>query len=132
MKTAKLVIGIISIVLFVIIAFQSCFAGVVEAIEDEGGTSGSAGIILALSMLIAGIVGIAARKSKGGTITAGVFYIFGAIIGFANMGVYADLAVWSFVSLVFGALFILFGVRQKKAPKNVPDNTQNVPTDSNK
>jgi len=58
-------------------------------------------------MLIAGIVGIAARKSKGGSITAGAFYIFGAIIGFANLGTFGDLIVWSVIALLFGLFFIL-------------------------
>lgn len=40
MKTTKLIIGIISIVLFIIVMFQSCLAGLVEAIEDSGESSG--------------------------------------------------------------------------------------------
>lgn len=45
MKTWKLVSGILSIVFFVIITFQSCAVGIVEAIEDTGGISGSTGIL---------------------------------------------------------------------------------------
>ena len=42
MKTARLCIGIISMVLFLIIMFQSCAAGIGEAITgDEAGGSGS-------------------------------------------------------------------------------------------
>ena len=66
MKTTRLVIGIISMVLFVLIALQSCVAGVGNALEQAGETSGSSGLFLAVFMLIAGIVGVAARKSKGG------------------------------------------------------------------
>ena len=36
MKTAKLVIGIISMVLFVLVAFQSCAAGLGNALADNG------------------------------------------------------------------------------------------------
>ena len=108
MKTAKLVIGIISIVLFMIIMFQSCATGVVNALESNNeDVSGSAGLLLAISMLIGGIIGIAARKSKGGSITAGAFYILGSIIGFANLGTFGDLIVWSVLALLFGLLFIV-------------------------
>jgi len=108
MKTAKLIIGIISIVLFMIIIFQSCATGVVNALENNNeDISGSAGLLLAIAMLIAGIVGIAARESKGGSITAGVFYVLGAIIGFANLGTFGDLIVWSILALLFGIVFIL-------------------------
>jgi hypothetical protein len=114
MKTAKLVIGIISIVLFIIILFQSCATGVVNAIEGNDDVSGSAGLLLAFAMLIAGIIGIAARKSKGGGITAGIFYVVAALIGFANLGTFADLVVWSVVSLAFGIVFIIGSVKMKK------------------
>lgn len=43
MKTARLVIGIISMVLFVLITFQSCAAGVANTLSDNGEVSGSAG-----------------------------------------------------------------------------------------
>jgi len=114
MKTAKLIIGIISIVLFVIIMFQSCATGVVNALDNNNeDISGSAGLLLAIAMLIGGIIGIAARKSKGGSITAGAFYILGAIIGFANLGTFGDLIVWSVLSLAFGGLFIIGSILSK-------------------
>lgn len=117
MKTAKKVIGIISIVLFVLIAFQSCAAGLSNALEDNGSSSGSAGIILAFCMLIAGIVGIAGRKSKGASITAGVFYALGGLIGIVNVGTFADLMIWSVLSFIFAAVFILGSVLTKKSDK---------------
>ena len=61
MKTAKLVIGIISMVLFVLVAFQSCAAGLGNALADNGEVSGTSGMLLAFCMLIAGIVGVATR-----------------------------------------------------------------------
>ncbi|MDR0937496.1 MAG: hypothetical protein LBM98_12545 [Oscillospiraceae bacterium] len=119
MKTAKLIIGIISIVLFIFIMFQSCAVGVVNAIESNSDDlSGSAGVLLAFAMLIAGIIGIAARKSKGGGITAGIFYIVSALIGFVNLGTFGDLVVWSVVALVFGIVFIIGSARMPSTKKN--------------
>jgi len=116
MKTTKLVLGIISIVLFAIIALQSCAAGVGNALAENGEVSGSAGFLLAVCMLIAGIVGIATRNSKGrgGAFTAGGFYLAGAIIGAANVGSYADLMIWSVLSAIFGIVFIVGTILSKK------------------
>lgn len=114
MKTARLVIGIISIVLFCLISMQSCAAGIGNAIEGNGEVSGSAGLILSLCMLVAGIVGICCRKIKVGTIVAGCFYAFGGLVGIANVGSYADLQIWSMLSFVFSAVFIIGAIRQKE------------------
>ena len=75
MKTAKLIIGIISIVLTFLVLFQSCAAGLGDAMMDEGGTSGFSGLLVAILMLIGGIVAIAARNSRGG----GLCLIFAVI-----------------------------------------------------
>lgn len=39
MKTSKLVVGIISIVLSILVAFQSCAAGLSNALESNGEVS---------------------------------------------------------------------------------------------
>lgn len=70
-----MIIGIISMVLFVIISLQSCVAGIGNTISDNGEVSGSAGIMLAACMLIAGIIAVAARKTKAGAITALCFML---------------------------------------------------------
>ncbi|MBE7050023.1 MAG: hypothetical protein E7394_04545 [Ruminococcaceae bacterium] len=114
MKTAKMIIGIISMVLFIIIAFQSCAAGIGNTLTDNGEVSGSAGTMLAFCMLIAGIVGVAGRKSKGASITAGCFYLIGGLLGISNVGSFADLMIWSVLSLIFAAVFIIAGIMHKK------------------
>lgn len=123
MKTAKLIIGIISIVLFFLIAFQSCAAGLGNTLANNGEVSGTSGILLAFCMLIAGIVGISTRKSKGGGITAGVFYLLGGLIGIVNYGSFSDLAIWSVLCFIFGAVFIVCSLTMKKADKNNTNTT---------
>ena len=114
MKTAKTVMGIVSIVLFIIILFQSCATGVGNVIEgNETDTSSSGGVFLAFLVLIGGIVGIATKNSRGGGIAAGVFYIIAALIGFTNQGSFGDLIVWSVLSLIFGVLFLFDGYKGK-------------------
>ncbi len=118
MKTAKTVIGIISMVLFVFITFQSCAAGIGNALAENGEVSGSAGFLLAVFMLAAGIVGVAGRKSEICSIVAGVLYALGGIIGIANVGSFADLQIWSSLSFIFAVVFILSGIKQKRLPKD--------------
>lgn len=116
MRTAKLVLGILSLILFIIIMLQSCAVGVVNSIdENSSDLSGGAGTLLAFVMLVAGIIGVVARDSKRGSMTAGILYAAGALIGFAGHGTYGDLAIWSVVALVFGVVFILSSLRMPGA-----------------
>jgi len=107
MKTIKLIIGIISIVLSVVILLQSCAVSVGDAMLENGETGGSAGIIMAVILLISGIIAIATRSGKGGGIVAGVFYLLGGLLGKVNVGTYTDLGIWSWMCIIFGIVFIL-------------------------
>lgn len=103
MKIWRLVSGILSMVLFLIISFQSCAVGVVNAVEDnKEDTSGAGGILVAFGLLVAGIVSTALwkNKSKGGDIALIVLYGFTALMGFANQGTFGDLVVWSSWALI--------------------------------
>lgn len=124
MKTARLVIGIISMVLFLIIMFQSCAAGIGEAIMGEDGEGSSSGAFVAWLMLIAGIVGVCTRKGViGAYITAGI-YVLAGIIGISSIGsIFGDLVIWGVVSLIFAAVFVLGGILTKKSQKNAENNT---------
>lgn len=117
MKTAKLIIGIVSIVLTVLILFQSCAASLGDALEGQGGTSGGAGLLVAIFMLIAGIVAIAARKSRGGTIFCLILYAVAGVVGLTCHGIFADLQIWGGLCLVFALLFLL---SLRKTPKSDP------------
>ena len=107
--TAKLILGIISMVLFVLVAFQSCAAGLGNALSNNGEASGSFGFLVALNLLITGIIAVAARKSvkKLPWIIAAVLlwlnYFYAKIFG----GSYSDLVVWGFFPLLLGS-FIFF------------------------
>ena len=110
----KKVVGIISIVLFIFVTFQSCAAGLGNALNNSKEASGSAGMILAVCMLIAGIVAIISKTNKGMTITSIVFYLIGFVIGIANVGSFGDLKVWSILNLIFAILFIIDIIRHKE------------------
>lgn len=114
MKTMKLIIGIISIVLTFLILFQSCAATIGDALADEGGTSGGIGVFVAILMLIAGIISIAARKSKGAGIVCLILYGIAGILGIFAHGLYKDLIIWGVVSLIFAVIFLIAIITFKK------------------
>lgn len=116
MKVWKLVSGILSIILFVIVTFQSCAAGLSNALEENGDVSGTAGVMVAAFMLAGGIVSIATRKSEknGGNIALIILFGLAALIGFTNYGSFSDLAIWSGWCVINAVLAIVSFISIKK------------------
>ena len=116
MKTWKLVSGILSIVVFFMVAFQSCAAGIGNAMAENGEVSGSAGIIVAIMILSGGIVSIATRKGgKGGNIALIVLFGIGALFGYVLAGSFSDLNIWATWCLINVVLAIVSLIKCKKA-----------------
>ena len=117
MKTWKLVSGVLSIILFFIVALQSCAAGMVNAMEANGGSSGSAGILVGILMLAGGIVSIASRNviGNGGNIAILILFGLAALIGLAGHGNYSDLVIWSFWCLLNAILAVIAMVKNSFA-----------------
>ena len=117
MKTWKLVSGILSIVLFLVVTFQSCAAGLGNAIAENGESSGSAGLLVAIMMLCGGIVSIATRKSegKGGNIALIVLFGIAAIVGFILAGSFSDLYIWSAWCLINAVIAIIAMIKNRSA-----------------
>lgn len=119
-EVSRVVIGIMSMVLFFLFQIQSCAASAGELVQsifsDDAGTSGSTGYIVSFFFLIAGIVSIVCRKSKGGAIASGVIYLF---CGFATVGedfsYFTDLAFYCFLSFVFAGIMIIGGFAQRRS-----------------
>ena len=124
MKTSKLVIGILSIVFSLVILFQSCAANVGSVLGSNGkDTSGSVGTLVAILLIVAGIIGIAARSSKGGSIAATIIYAIAGIsaIG-ASTGIYKDLLIWGVLSLIFAVVFLISVFKQDYSKPGTPSN----------
>lgn len=108
MKATKLIIGIMSLVLSLIVLFQSCAAGIGSALTSNSkDTSGGTGILFTILLIAAGIVGIVGRSSKGGTIAAAILYAIGGIVGATATGIFKDLMVWGVISFIFAAVFLI-------------------------
>lgn len=115
MKTWKLVSGILSMILFVIVTFQSCAAGVANSLEANGETSSSAGVLVAILMLAGGIVSVATRNAekKGGNIALIVLFGLAALVGFTGFGSFSDLAIWAGWCLINAILAVVAIVTKK-------------------
>ncbi len=115
MKAWKLVSGIISIILFVLVSLQSCAVGLGNTISSNGEFGGSGGIIVAAMMLSGGIVSIATRKSagNGGNIALLVLFGIGALIGFSLAGSFTDLKIWAGWCAVNAVLAVVSIVTKK-------------------
>lgn len=123
MKTARLCIGIISMVLFVLIMFQSCTAGIGGAFSDK--ESGAAlGSILAWIMLFAGIIAVSTRHSTVGAYITATFYIIASIISFCTINtLFFGVGIWwGILSLIFTIIFICSGIYTKKKSTTPTDN----------
>ena len=116
MKIWKLVSGILSMVLFAFVAFQSCAAGVANSLSENGEQSGSAGIILAIFMLAGGIVSVATHKKEGigGDIAVTVLDFIAAFFGFTMAGSFKDLRIWAGWCVICAILAIVNIILKKK------------------
>lgn len=116
MKTWKLVSGILSMILFVLVAVQSCAAGMVNVLENNGEMSGTTGIFVGLLLLAGGIVSVATRKSQGksGNIALVILFGLAALIGFGGYGSYSDLVIWAFWCLINAVLAVVAIIKNKK------------------
>ena len=116
MKTTKLVVGIMMIVLAAFILFQSSAVGLGNALANNGETSGSSGFLVAVLYLATGIVYIVTRKREGlgGDIAGLIMMLICGLMGF-NAGSYSDLVIWSVLAVIIGTGFFIchLAVRDK-------------------
>ncbi|MBR0087355.1 MAG: hypothetical protein IJL98_06415 [Lachnospiraceae bacterium] len=119
MKVFKLVAGILCIILSAFVVFQSCAAGLSNTLSENGEVSGSAGVIVAVFLLVGGIVMIATRtkEGKGGSIAAAVLFVLAALVGFMMAGSYSDLKIWSGLCAVLAVVNIVSAVMAKRGSK---------------
>lgn len=126
MKTWKLVAGILSMVLFMVVVFQSCAVGVSNALESSSDVSGSAGIVVAILMLAGGIVSVVTRTSggKGGNIALIILFGLAALLGFTDNGKFTDLEVWATWCLINAVIALIAIFKSKKTPTEPCDTAK--------
>lgn len=114
-STGRLVLGILSCVVCAVVLLQSCAVGMLNTLDGTGGVDGTAGFMLAISILIAGIAGISTRNNqkKTGAIVSCVFYWIGTFFSLAGSEAYGDLPIWGMVSFIFGCVFLIAAIKTK-------------------
>lgn len=124
MRTTKLVSGILMIILSVFITFQSTIAGLGNALDGNGETSGSGGVITAIIFLTTGIVYIATKskeKLTADTINM-VLLLIAWLFAISNAGSYSDLVIWGWLAFIIGVGFFVwhyFIIRKSKNAQRV-------------
>lgn len=99
MKIWKIVSGILSAVLSIVVIYRSFFAGVLGVLSEGGQFSGAAGIAVAVMLAAGGIVSIATSGgSRGGDIAMAILFGTGGVVGLVAGG-QTDLRIWAVWSL---------------------------------
>lgn len=119
LKAWKIVSGIISILLCCVISVQSVFAEIATTLMQTGALSGTAGLLVAILLLLGGVVSLATcNGSRGGDVALSILYFLAALLGFLFAGGYTDLILWALWCLIcmFASLFsVAFGGENRSA-----------------
>lgn len=119
MKTARLVFGILTLILCVVVLFQSCAVGIHNSIENNGDRGGAAGFFVFVFMVVSGVLSITAKSKRGGFTTAG-FYFLAGCIAILNNKVFKDLSVWGMLNLCFALIIFIMAAFQREKGEDFP------------
>lgn len=115
-SAGRLIIGLASVLLSAGIMLQSCFAGLGNALSENGAVSGSQGMIMAFCMILGGLFAAITRNSMSRIVTMlpALFYWFGALMTVGSGSTYGDLPIWGDISFIFGLVYVIAGIKTKK------------------
>lgn len=108
-KVWPLVIGIFSMVLFVVIALQSCTAHVDDVFS--GTINGELGYIAAFLHLAAGIILVATRRRNSRLLPFFLYLLAWIVCLGEQTSVFVDLYLWGIVSIVFALICLVASIR---------------------
>lgn len=113
MKDIRLIIGIVTIMLFVFVAFQSC--GAYATVKSSNGI-GNIGIIISfVALIIAALICINTRDAYSGAFISAVFYALAGFLGLFNFTNHKIDFVYGFMFIMFSIFSVLIGIKQKNA-----------------
>jgi hypothetical protein len=94
LKDIRLIIGIVTIMLFVFVAFQSC--GAYATVKSSNGI-GNIGIIISFVALIAALICINTRDAYSGAFISAIFYALAGFLGLFNFTNHKIVFVYGFM-----------------------------------
>ena len=112
MKNIRLIIGIVTIMLFVLVVFQSC--GAYATVKSSNGI-GNIGIMISFVALIAALICINTRDAYSGAFISAVFYALAGFLGLFNFINHKIVFVYGFMFIMFSIFSVLIGIKQKNA-----------------
>lgn len=114
MKSCKLFFGIVGVAAALYGGYLSLNASLTERFMMGTGSVFTFGLLTCALLLCAGIVAIAGRASKRGTLAAGVLFLLAFLVGILFHGETVWMLTLGFTSLVFAAIFLCHGVWMEK------------------
>ncbi|QNQ83738.1 hypothetical protein FP435_04415 [Lactobacillus sp. PV037] len=112
MKTTKLVVGILQIVIAVFITFQACIVGIgkISGNSITHLSGGSAGLLCAILYLATGIVYICThnKKKMAGDIACLIMMLIAWFVSIVNASTFSDLALWGWLAFIIGIGFFVW------------------------
>lgn len=135
MKATKITVGILMILISLIILFQSMAAGLVNSVENNGHTSGSAGVFMAIAYLVSGIIYLVTQKMKSisGDIASAVVLILLGLVSLASVdNTFTDLKIWILLGFIIGLGFLLWHIYKNKHQAKAFNQKQNYNSMSQK
>ncbi len=109
MKSFKLFCGIAGVALASYFAYMALDASITEKLNMGTGSVFSFGLLTAVLMLCAGIVAIAGRAGKKGTMAAGWLFLAAFVVGVVFHKQTGWMLTAGFISLALAALFLCHG-----------------------
>lgn len=116
-----IVLGVLSIVSSVAITFQSCAAGLAEALGSDS-TDSSAGLLVAILTLAGGIVLLPTRNKPTKWAAMILFFIAACIGILMTDGGYGDLPYWGFFALAEGIVCLVSSIRSKRGTRTTEED----------
>lgn len=103
----KKTIGIITIILFFVVEFDSCAVNLANSFGSIKKVDGTPGMILGLFMLAAGIISLCSKIYRGRIIASILFYCAAGVIGYCNINSYSEIKIWMLLNAGFAAMLLI-------------------------
>ena len=119
-KRIKSIVGILSVAVFIFIFFQSCTTEINKSYDNDFlNAVSSPGTILALTILIAGMIGTIGKNFYICGFVGAALYLVGAVFGLIRQGDINNGLMFAGISLLFAISFAFDGYldMKKKAAK---------------
>ena len=103
----KKAIGVVTIMLFLVVEFNSCAVNLANSLGGIKKVDGTAGMILGLFMLVGGIISLCSKVYRGRIIAAIIFYCAAGVIGYYNINSYHEIKIWMLFNAGFAVMLLI-------------------------